>query len=251
MLSLKNSLKTRQHAAFGLLDLKLASGSERTFTGYGSVFGNLDAHGDVIAKGAFSRSLEEHRQAGTWPVMLAQHGGFLGGDAMPIGVWTSIKEDDVGLKVEGYLSDTDRGREAHVLLKDKALSGLSIGYEVRQAVTGTRAGEPRRTLTEIDLWEVSLVTFPSNALARVSSVKLDSGQDFTVRDCERVLRDAGVPRALASAIVTKGWKAATGRRDDEGDEASAELAAALKAGAALLHKTINQRKEIGDAPPHA
>jgi HK97 family phage prohead protease len=93
---------SRETSCFGLRELKFKSSAARTFTGYGAVFDNVDAYGDAIQRGAFRRSLEAHRKAGTMPAMLAQHGGgFVGGDLMPIGKWLSIEEDDFGLAVEG------------------------------------------------------------------------------------------------------------------------------------------------------
>ena len=190
-----------------------------TFSGYGAVFDNLDHHGDVIAPGAFRKSLRQAKASGVWPAMLAQHGSFLGGDEnMPIGVWTSFEEDDVGLKVEGRLAETTRGRDAYALLKMQprpALDGLSIGYLVKQAVMGTRPEEPRRTLKEVDLLEVSLVTFPANPKARVVDVKARDG--LTIRDAETALRDAGFSRSEAKAIVAKGFKALPQREADESD----------------------------------
>jgi HK97 family phage prohead protease len=220
-----------------LRELKLAGAGARTFSGYGAVFGNLDSHGDVIAKGAFRDTLAAHTAAGTMPAMLAQHGDIFGGPGnMPIGVWTAMAEDEKGLKVEGYLSDTPRGQEAYTLLKDKALSGLSIGYEAKASTPGTRAGEPRRTLTAVDLWEVSLVTFPSNDLARVDGVK--DGARKTARDAEKALTDAGFPARLAKAIVANGWHGAS-KLPAEAD-ATATAVDAIKAQTAALSKLIER-----------
>lgn len=233
----------KERAVFNIRGLKFADSADRKFSGYGAVFGNVDSYGDVIAKGAFARSLSEHQAAGTMPAMLAQHGGgAFGGsaeDMMPIGVWTSMLEDDHGLVVEGRLSDTPRGNEAYILLKDKALRGLSIGYVARKFVVRTKPEEPRRTLTDIELLEVSLVTFPANPKARVDAVKGDQGKTITPRDCEHALRDAGVPRELAKAIVAKGWRAATDQRDAEGEGFEA-LAAALNARADSLSTLLKR-----------
>lgn len=233
----------KERASFGLVDVKFAADGARTFSGYGAVFGNVDSYGDVIQKGAFARTLREHAAEGRMPAMLAQHGGgAFGGsaeDMMPIGVWTSMMEDDHGLVVEGRLSDTPRGNEAYTLLKDKALRGLSIGYVARKFVMRTKPEEPRRTLTDVELLEVSLVTFPANPKARVDAVKGDQGKTITPRDCERGLRDAGVPRELAKAIVAKGWRAATDQRDAEGEGFDA-LVAALNARADTLKNLVRK-----------
>lgn len=243
-LTLRSELKAagdhKERAVFNIRDLKFADGGGRKFSGYGAVFGNVDSYGDVIAKGAFARSLSDHQAAGTMPAMLSQHGPMLGGDEMmPIGVWTSMMEDDHGLLVEGRLSDTPRGNEAYTLLKDRALRGLSIGYIARKFTVRTKPEEPRRTLTDIELIEVSLVTFPANPKARVDAVKGDQGKTITPRDCEHALRDAGVPRELAKAIVAKGWRAATDQRDAEGEGFEA-LAAALNARADSLSTLLKR-----------
>lgn len=232
----KDDAPNTERAAFGLRELKF-SGGDRTFTGYGAVFGNVDAHGDVIAPGAFKRTLQEHAAAGTMPAMLAQHGDWSGAGTgmMPIGVWTAMQEDSKGLRVEGRLSDTPRGNEAYALLKDGALKGLSIGYKARDFTRGAKDGEPRRTLKGVDLHEVSLVTFPSNRLARVEGVK---GERKTARDCEQALRDAGFPRSLAKTIAHLAKSAFADQRDADGD--AEELVNAVKASTASLSKFIER-----------
>lgn len=107
-------------------ELKRA-GDAGEIAGYASVFGGTDAFGDRIAPGAFSRSLAEHRAAGTRPLMLWQHDA-----TKPVGVWTSLAEDERGLKVVGRLTlDSTGGRDAYALLKDGAVGGLSIGFIAR------------------------------------------------------------------------------------------------------------------------
>jgi len=237
---MKGDADQKERAVFDIRDLKFADGGVRKFSGYGAVFGNVDSYGDVIAKGAFGRTLSEHKAAGTMPAMLSQHGPVMGGDEMmPIGVWTSMMEDDHGLLVEGRLSDTPRGNEAYTLLKDRALRGLSIGYVARKFTLRTKPDEPRRTLTDIELIEVSLVTFPANPKARVDAVKGVQGKAITTRDCEHALRDAGVPRELAKAIVAKGWRAATDQRDAEGEGFDA-LVAALNERAESLKNLVKK-----------
>ncbi|CAB4142536.1 COG3740 Phage head maturation protease [uncultured Caudovirales phage] len=199
-----------ERAAFGLRDVKLAgSDADMSFSGYGAVFGNVDSYGDVIVAGAFADTLAASRKAGTWPAMLMQHGGWgVGADDMtPVGIWTEMEEDAIGLKVTGKLADTVRGREAYALLKmtpRPAIDGLSIGYMVKAYEARTRPDEPRRKLTKVDLFEVSLVTFPANPKARIASVKSAGG--LTIRDAEEALREAGFSRSEAKAIVAKGFK---------------------------------------------
>lgn len=132
------------------------------FEGYASVFGNEDSYGDVVERGAFSKTISDKQ--GRFPI-LWQHN-----PDEPIGVSTGMTEDMHGLAVSGHLNlDTQRGREAYSLLKQGALQGLSIGY---QTITADPDGGVRR-LRELKLWEFSVVTFPANELAQVTSVKAD------------------------------------------------------------------------------
>lgn len=127
--------------------------------GYAALFGDTDTAGDLIEPGAFGASL---RRRGTSGIrMLWQHD-----PARPIGVWTEIREDREGLYVEGRLAlGTQAGREAAELVAAGALDGLSIGFRPRLARRGV--GATRRRLVTIDLWEISLVTFPMHERARL------------------------------------------------------------------------------------
>lgn len=148
----------RERKAFRL---KLSEVSDAgRFSGYASVFGNVDSYGDIVERGAFARTIAA--KGGRFPI-LWQHN-----PDEPIGVSLSMSEDPHGLAVEGELAlDTQRGREAHALLRMGALEGLSIGYET---INAERDGKYRR-LTELKLWEYSVVTFPANELATVTAVK--------------------------------------------------------------------------------
>lgn len=189
-----------------------------TIEGYGSVFGVVDDWGDIVAAGAFAASLAAHRAAGTMPAMLWQHR-----DAEPIGVWTEMVEDARGLRVKGRLVlESPRGKEAYALLKAGALNGLSIGFLARKWSWDTAAD--LRTLTEVDLWEVSPVTFPSNTQARVDSVK-SAGQITTVREAERALRDAGLSAEQAKTTLALVKRAVQAEREAEQDTARALRAA--------------------------
>lgn len=168
-----------------------------TFSGYGSVFGVKDTYDEIVSPGAFSDSLAEQKAKGRMPAMLWQHRS-----AEPLGVYTSMSEDEHGLRVEGQLAlSTVRGAEAHSLLKMGAISGLSIGYIPREdsfdKVTGVL------TLKKVDLWEVSLVTFPANDQARVQGVKnIELITDL--KSAERYLREAGgFTRTEAKAYIAR------------------------------------------------
>lgn len=199
-----------------------AASDEGVVEGYGSVFGVRDSYDDVIAKGAFGASIAAHRAAGTMPAMLWQHNA-----SEPIGVWTAMDEDESGLKVQGRLAlDTARGREALALVKLNALTGLSIGFMAKQWAYDRETEV--RTLTEIDLWEVSLVTFPANGRARITGVKADLAFE-TIKDAERSLREAGFSKADATAFVSRVMRMGEERR-----EAAQSAAGALSAADRLL-----------------
>lgn len=219
------------------IEIKLASDEidQKTgeFSGYGAVFGNVDSYGDVIEKGAFKSTLREWEGNGKYPPMLLQHGGgWMGGadDMLPIGQWTAMEENAKGLKVSGKLFalSTERGQYIYEGLKSGVLDGLSIGYRARKFVNGTKPGEPRRKLTEIDLMEVSIVTFPANGKARVGAVK--AADIKTIREFEDFLRDSGgFSHSAAKAIASGGFKAA-----DPRDEDGADLAELLRRNIATL-----------------
>ena len=141
-------------------ELSVTDGS--AIEGYASLFGARDQGGDVVTKGAYARSLDAMAAAGRRVKMLWQHD-----PAQPIGVWDEVREDAKGLFVKGrLLPDVARGREAVGLLQAGAIDGLSIGYRT------VRAGKDdagRRLLQEVELWEVSLVTFPMLPDARIGA----------------------------------------------------------------------------------
>lgn len=217
----KSAAEVRTEVRTFALSIK-ASGEDGTVEGYGSVFGVRDAYSDVIAPGSFAASLAAHKAAGTMPAMLWQH------DANePIGVWTDMVEDERGLRIKGRLAlDTVRGKEAHALLKLGALNGLSIGFMSKNWLYDRETDI--RTLTEIDLWEVSLVTFPANTQARVSGVKAsDAGAIQTLKDAERCLRDAGLSADAARAFVAQVRRIGPDRRDADGLDAASAAAERL------------------------
>lgn len=180
-------------------DLKMVDDGTMTLSGYGAVFGNVDSYGDVIAPGAFAKSLADHRTENTMPKMLLQHDAF---GALPIGKWLDMSEDGYGLKVTGRLIDTSAGRDAYTALKEEVVDGLSIGFRPVEFTTRSKPEDPKRTLKTIDLLEVSIVTFPANGKARVLDVKTPD-QIMTVRDLEEALRERGFSKSEALSIVSR------------------------------------------------
>ena len=140
----------------------LAADEAGVFTGYASIFGNIDSHGDAVMPGAFRKSLSER---GNVVPLLWQHD-----QAEPVGV-IELVEDSKGLRVvRGEINlETARGKEAYALLKQGAIKGLSIGF---QTIKDGWSGKVRQ-LKELKLMEVSLVTFPANELATVTAIKND------------------------------------------------------------------------------
>ena len=185
-------------------EMKREPDQDGFFEGYASVFGVVDQGMDVVERGAFTKSLGSGRKV----KMLWQHD-----QAQPIGVWDEIREDERGLFVKGrVLKEVQKGREAQALLKAGAMDSMSIGYKTIEAMD--EADGRVRKLLEIDLFEISLVTFPMLPDAIVTDIKAIQ----TERDYERFLRDAGYSRKQAAALTLHGYKAIDGQRDAVADD---------------------------------
>ncbi len=136
------------------------------FTGYAARFNSADLGRDLIAPGAFAESIAQRGASGVR--MLFQHD-----PAEPIGTWLELREDTRGLFVRGRLiSEIARGREVLSLMRAGAIDGLSIGFRTVEGRTNPRTGI--RRLSKIDLWEISIVTFPMHPGARVAAFKRES-----------------------------------------------------------------------------
>lgn len=175
------------------------------FEGYGSVFGIEDSYSDVVMPGAFKNSLTQWSKKGRLPAMLWQHQMD-----QPIGIYTEMKEDEHGLYVKGRLliDDDPLAKRAYAHLKAKSLGGLSIGFILNDYEYDNQLGVFK--LIEIDLWEVSLVTFPANDEARVSDVKnqFKSGDIPSPKVLEKSLSEAlGFSQEQAQAFMAKGYSA--------------------------------------------
>ncbi len=172
---------TLEHKFMALGDAKpVESGIE--ISGYASLFGKTDQGGDVVDAGAYGTSLEQLARKGNSVKMLWQHD-----PNQPIGVWDEVREDAMGLWVKGrILTDVEKGREAAALIEAGAIDGLSIGYKTVRATKNDTGG---RLLSELELWEVSLVTFPMLPDARVDA-KGDDPYETTMRELAGVFKDA-------------------------------------------------------------
>lgn len=173
-----SSLETK----FRHFDSELALKDGAEIEGYASLFGSIDQSGDVVQKGAYSASLARLGSARHSVKMLWQH------DPMqPIGIWDVVREDAKGLYVKGrLLLEVQAGREAHALLQAGAIDGLSVGY---RTLRSERSAVGRRLLHEIELWEVSLVTFPMLPEARVHANITDGDLDLA-RTLAETFREA-------------------------------------------------------------
>ncbi|MDD2324576.1 MAG: HK97 family phage prohead protease [Alphaproteobacteria bacterium] len=199
---------TIQHLSRPLAVKSLAA--DGTFVGYASVFDEVDSQNEVVIYGAFSKTLELWQRKNAAPAMLWMHD-----PSVPIGLWLALAEDRKGLIVHGKLAlSTQKGREAYELLKMKAVSGLSIGYRIVTSRIDTK--RKVRILTEVDLFEISLVTFPANDAARISEVK-----------------------AGGKALLARGGKTGNAKRPVKGKTD----AAATRAVVARLHQTARILKE--------
>lgn len=184
-------MKTKERLAFSA-EIKAIDDSQGIFEGYASVFGNVDSYNDIVLSGAFVESIKKRM-----PALLWQHDTW-----KPIGKYTEIKEDSKGLYVKGKLSlGVQQGREAYELLKDDAISGLSIGFWTK-AEEITPQGT--RLLKEVELMEVSIVTFPANAAAQVIATR---SQPENIREFEKFLREVGgYNQEQAKIIASKGYR---------------------------------------------
>ena len=170
-------------------DLKVTNGHE--IEGYASYFGAVDQGNDVVERGAYAASLAKLNAKGDKVKMLWQHD-----PAQPIGIWDEVRETERGLWVKGrILADVEKGREAIALIEAGAIDGLSIGY---RTVKSTKNAQGQRLLAELELWEVSLVTFPMLSEARVGA-KSDTLIDTDLRELASALRDAS--SLMASAEI--------------------------------------------------
>ena len=217
------------------LDLKMLD-DEGTFEGYASLFGIEDLARDVVLPGAFAASLARRGTAGIR--LLFQHD-----PSEPIGVWLDIAEDERGLFVRGRLMpEIARAREVLALVRAGAVDGLSIGFRIVRGLRDRTTG--LRRLEEIDLWEISVVTFPMQPAARISDVKagVARGVLTTQRQLERWLtRDAGLSRSDARTLLGSGFRSLAATREARGrPRADRRLVEVIGEARVLLETTAKE-----------
>ena len=229
-------LVTEAETKFTALDFKRIE-TDGSFEGYASLFNREDMGKDIVLPGAFRASLASRGVSGVR--LLYQHD-----PREPIGVWSDIHENERGLFVRGHIAgDVVRGREVLALMRAGAIDGLSIGFRAVKAMRDARSGQ--RRLAEIDLWEISVVTFPMQPGARVSAVNgaaspmcgnpagearcghaslRAQGRTLpTTREFERWLtRDAGLTRNEARTVIREGFKTLAARQEAGGGRTADE-----------------------------
>jgi HK97 family phage prohead protease len=176
------SLTSKKYCNF---ELKESAEQKGIFTGYASVFNNIDSDNDVIVKGAFANSLAKRKIKLLWQHKTDE----------PIGLILEANEDDTGLYVKCQINlETEKGAETYSNLKMGILDKMSIGFKTLDYEMDKKGV---RILTELDLYEISIVTFPANDMAEVDSVK-----NSTSRDVEKALRDVGYSQKNAKHIIS-------------------------------------------------
>ena len=211
-------------------DVKAVS-DDGLFSGYGSVFGVVDSYNEVVAPGAFLDSIAELKaKTRSLPVLWQHRTGE------PIGDWSmeSLKEDDRGLFGDGslWMAEAPYARIAYRGMKTRSITGLSIGYYVRESIFDEKTRI--RTLTKLDLVEISIVTVPANDEARTDTIKskLAHGGLPSLPEFELLLREAGFSKTQSAVIANRGLQHLL-RSESAGDLAAIEVVEALKSRPAL------------------
>ncbi|AQQ67481.1 hypothetical protein Mag101_07390 [Microbulbifer agarilyticus] len=185
--------------SFDQCEIKFANGKPSKFTGYASKFGNVDSDGDVVVAGAFDQVIER----GVMPKMFFNHDHW----SVPIGKYSHIETDDVGVLVEGeFTLEVSKAKDVQAAMQAGTVDGLSWGGLVARDDTEWGNDGTRLIKNISELLEISVVSFPANGEARVdlSNFKSALHQCESIRDFERFLRDAGgFSKSLAEATTKR------------------------------------------------
>ncbi len=192
------------------LNLCASDAEEGTFEGHAAIFGKLNSFDEIVMPGAFKKTLRARAKGKV--KMLRQHQQ----DSI-IGVWEELREDGEGLFVRGrLLTEIQAAKETLILLKAKALDGLSIGF--RTVIEEFDNKKKQIRLLELDLFEISLVAIPAQASALVTTVRAMSPEEITTKtDLEKALRNAGFSTST-SKYICAGWNPPALRNAEGGDE---------------------------------
>jgi HK97 family phage prohead protease len=209
-----------------------------TVEGYASLFGAVDQARDMVMPGAFRETLRL-RGVNRIP-MLFQHD-----PAEPVGIWLELTEDSRGLYARGKLiPEVRRGRELLALLREGAIDGLSIGFRTVRGRIDPRSRI--RKLDQVDLWEISIVTFPLLAGARVRAVKEMGAPSRPISHARaRAEREFGAlgptPRAPEPLVVYRKRPPRTARHSSARAPTQRAWARADAAAVCLHQTTTNHR----------
>ncbi len=192
-----------------ILELKMSKEEPGAFSCYGAATGNVDLGNDVIEKGAFADDVKAFA-TGDVPGMFWQHD-----PTEPVGSWRDMKEDNKGLKLEGYLwlgQGVPNAEKSYAMLNNPGPKGFSIGFKsLKDTIDRTKG---IRTLQKLKTREISVVTFPMNTKARLLTVK-----SMSIRELEKTLRDdLGLSSSDAKALLSGGYAALTGKKRDASSE---------------------------------
>ncbi|GJM01783.1 MAG: hypothetical protein DHS20C08_02840 [Rhodomicrobium sp.] len=268
------NIKTVNPNDFAAREIKFAPVALETidkdgvFEGYASLFNTMDLGRDIVRPGAFNKSL---RVAGSSTVkLLYQHD-----PREPIGVWDELREDRKGLFVRGrLLPEIRRAKEVMTLMRLKALDGLSIGFKARR--TRPARGKAARELLEIELYEISIVTFPMHPAARAAIVEGEAGKPEilkpatvepatqphlknkhcrpafnglpSIRQFEQWLtREAGFTRSQARQAINQGFKSLALTQDAE-PASTSRVKAPEKSPAAKLRRAASAMRRTAHVP---
>lgn len=183
----------------GVTGFKAAEDGSMKFSCYGNTKGNIDHAQDRTMDGAYVKSIERHKSSGTMPKMFWMHNPY----ETPVGKWVDMREDAKGLFMEGEFAPTEKGRELYELMKMGALDSFSIGYSVIEEKWNHE--KSCNDLIELDIKEVSCVSFACNEESRLVGIKSKMEQDEipTKRELEKFLAEAGLSRKQANVIASR------------------------------------------------
>lgn len=214
-----------KNLSFDAVQVKFDDEKTGTFEGYASVFGGVDSYGDTIVQGAYKKTIGKRER----PILMRwNHYGPV------IGKWLEIREDEKGLFVKGELTAGHSvAQDVYASLKHGAVSGMSIGYRVKQSVDYPEEG--RRELKEIELVEISVVESPADTAAQIAGVKSAIEAADSLKDIEAILRDAGgFSRTDATTLVARIKSISHGEREEPKNTSIEEAVKAIQAATKTL-----------------
>lgn len=198
------------------MEIKAVS-AKGEFSGYASIFGNVDLGRDLIQGPEPFKEIVRNPDGKVRVLFAHDDAGYTPSAGLAIGL-ADVEQDEKGLKFDGQLVTEDPFvQRVHVHMKAKTLDGMSIGFDVLPGGAEFTEGGIR-VLKAMRLWEISVVTFGMNPKARIENVKQRAGSITTIREFEDLLRDAGFPKAAAKSLAARGWAGLADQREADGDD---------------------------------